>query len=218
MARFNVPATIRASFALYNTVEDVDALVGALVKIRAAAKPQAAGPAPLAASRPPGAGPDPRDLPLQFPSAAAASPAAAADEFAGVFEMLDDRDARNEYVLDLGGKLPQAFDTLRGLGMPRIPGCMSEVYLIGRKQPGGADVIQFAADANAEIVRGLIAILQKLFSGQRASDVLAFDVEAFFRRIGLDQFISAQRRNGLAGMVQRIKSLAAEIAQSSAER
>jgi cysteine desulfurase/selenocysteine lyase len=79
--------------------------------------------------------------------------------------------------------------------------------------------VQFAADANADIVRGLIAILQKLFSGQRAADVLAFDVEAFFRRIGLDQFISAQRRNGLAGMVQRIKSLAATIAeQGSAGR
>jgi len=41
--------------------------------------------------------------------------------------------------------------------------------------------------------------------------VVAFDVEEFFRRIGLDQFISSQRRNGLAGMVQRIKSFAAGL-------
>jgi len=207
MARFNVPATIRASFAFYNTTEDVDALVGALQKIRA--EPGARTPVAAAPQRGAGRG---EMLPIEFPGAAAESPTTAADEFADVFEMLDDRDARNEYVLDLGGKIPQAFETLKGLGMPRIPGCMSEVYLIGRKQPGSADVLQFAADANAEIVRGLIAILQKLFSGQRAADVLAFDVEAFFRRIGLDQFISAQRRNGLAGMVQRIKSLAAEVA------
>jgi cysteine desulfurase/selenocysteine lyase len=80
-------------------------------------------------------------------------------------------------------------------------------------------VLEFAADANAEIVRGLIAMLQRLFSGQRINDVLAFDVEAFFRRIQLDQFISSQRRNGLAGMVSRIRSLAASVKDSpGAER
>ena len=207
MARFGVPATIRASFALYNTVEDVDALVAALRKIRA----EAGAKPPVIAAPQRGAGPTEQPA-IQFPDAAAPSPTGAADEFADVFEMLDDRDARNEYVLDLGGKIPHAFDTLKGLGIPRVPGCMSEVYLIGRKKPGTEDVLQFAADANAEIVRGLIAIMQKLFSGQRAADVLAFDVEAFFRRIGLEQFISAQRRNGLAGMVRRIKALAAEVA------
>ena len=76
---------------------------------------------------------------------------------------------------------------------------------------GTGDVLEFAAESDAHIVRGLIAILEKLFSGQRARDVLAFDVEGFFRRINLDQFISSQRRNGLAGMVKRIRSIATEI-------
>jgi cysteine desulfurase/selenocysteine lyase len=148
---------------------------------------------------------------VQFAKASAPTPAAAADELADVFEMLGDRDARNEYVLDLAGKLPNQFDALKRL-TSRVPGCMSEVYLVNRPAPGAGGVIEFAADANADIVRGLIAILQKLFSGQRASEVLAFDVEAFFRRIELDQFITTQRRNGLAGMVQRIKSFAADAA------
>jgi cysteine desulfurase/selenocysteine lyase len=95
---------------------------------------------------------------------------------------------------------------------------MSEVYLVNRPKPGTKDVVQFAADANAEIVRGLIAILQRLFSGQRAADVVAFDVEQFFRRIELDQFISSQRRNGLAGMVQRIKTAAADLAGAKAKQ
>jgi cysteine desulfurase/selenocysteine lyase len=202
MNRFNVPATVRASFAFYNTTEDVDALVAALRKIRAemGAKPQATG-----ASRG-GAGS------VEFPEASAPTPDAAADELAEVFEMLGERDARNEYVLDLAGKLPAAFDVLKTL-TSRVPGCMSEVYLVNRPRPGSKDVVQFAADANADIVRGLIAILQKLFSGQKAADVVAFDVEGFFRRIELDQFISTQRRTGLAGMVQRIKSFAAGLAR-----
>ena len=71
--------------------------------------------------------------------------------------------------------------------------------------------LEFVADANADIVRGLIAVLQRLFSGQRAGDVLDFNIEYFFRQIGLDQFVSSQRRNGLAGMVSRIRSEAKAI-------
>jgi cysteine desulfurase/selenocysteine lyase len=200
MDRFKVPATVRASFALYNTMEEVNALVAALKKIRAdvGARPAAAP------QRDAGRIPE-----VEFAEAAAPSPDAAADELADVFEMLGDREARSEYVLDLGGKLPHTFDVLKQL-TSRVPGCMSEVYLVNRPKPGTTDVVEFAADANAEIVRGLIAILQRLFSGQRAADVQAFDVERFFRRIELDQFISSQRRNGLAGMVQRIKSAAAD--------
>ena len=66
---------------------------------------------------------------------------------------------------------------------------------------------------NVSTVSGLIAILEKLFSGQSAAAVLKFDVEDFFRRIELDQFISSQRRNGLAGMVKRIRGLATQISR-----
>ena len=210
MERFGISATTRASLALYNTKQDVDALVGAIGKIRGARGRRAttaASPEPAAKSAPA----------IEFPVAAGASPQAVADELADVFDLLGDRDARSEYVLELGGKLPHTFEILKKL-TPRVPGCMSEVYLLGRPRPGTKDVLEFAADANAEIVRGLIAMLQRLFSGQRIAEVLAFDVEAFFRRIQLDEFISSQRRNGLAGMVARIRSLATSVKDSPGEQ
>jgi cysteine desulfurase/selenocysteine lyase len=79
-------------------------------------------------------------------------------------------------------------------------------------------VLEFAADANADIVRGLIAIMQRLFGGQRAADVLAFDVETFFRRIGLDQFITTQRRNGLGSLVAKLRQLAGDIAAKNRQQ
>jgi cysteine desulfurase/selenocysteine lyase len=88
---------------------------------------------------------------------------------------------------------------------------MSEVYLLTRPVPGSPDRVELVADSDAHIVRGEIALLQKLFSGQRAAEVLKFDVDAFFNRIGLEHFLSAQRRNGLASMVQRIRAAAAAI-------
>ena len=214
MERFGISATTRASLALYNTKGDVDALVDALERIRAARAPRtavAASPVPERSTVSAKAAPA-----VEFPLAAGASPTVVADEMAETFDMLGDRDARSEHVLEMGGKLPHTFEILKKL-TPRVPGCMSEVHLIGRKKPGTKDVLEFAADANAEIVRGLIAMLQQLFSGQRIDDVLAFDVEAFFRRIQLDQFISSQRRNGLAGMVNRIRALATNVKNSPPE-
>jgi cysteine desulfurase / selenocysteine lyase len=218
MDRFCIPATTRASLAFYNTRADIDALVAGLQKIVAEAKESnrsaAAAASPKSAADSPNGDGNGKSAgtaaEVVYPKAAAASPAEAAEDLAESFEMLEERDEKNQYVLDLGQRLPHTFDLLKTV-TTRVPGCMSEVYVVGRRAPGSSDTLEFVADANADIVRGLIAILQRLYSGQRAADVLAFDVEGFFRRIGLDQFITSQRRNGLAGMVQRIRGMAEQI-------
>jgi cysteine desulfurase/selenocysteine lyase len=84
--------------------------------------------------------------------------------------------------------------------------------MTARKRPGTADVLEFLADSDADLVRGLIGLLERLFSGQRAAAVLAFDVERFFARVGLDQHLTLGRRNGLAAMVQRVRTFAATLA------
>ncbi|HYE17200.1 MAG TPA: SufE family protein [Tepidisphaeraceae bacterium] len=147
---------------------------------------------------------------MKWAPSVAPSPAAAADDLAELFEALGDRDARNLYILEAGEKVPPMPAGLKN-DRTRVHGCMSVVHLFGRRRPGAENVLEFVADSDAHIVRGLIGILQRLFSGQRARDILAFDVEAFFTRIGLEQFITVQRRNGLAGMVKRIRALATEI-------
>ena len=197
MDRFRIGATTRASLAMYNTKEDVDALVRALEKIVANVPAKAQASPPVSS------------LELKFPQRTAASPKQAADELAEVFEFLGDRDARNQYVMELGERLlplPAALKTEAN----RVHGCMSTVHVIGRKVPGDGNRLDFLGDSDAHIVRGLIAVLQKLFSGQKAKDILAFDVQEFFQRIGLEQFISAQRRNGLQGMIKRVRELAAK--------
>jgi cysteine desulfurase/selenocysteine lyase len=197
-----ISATARASLAAYNTREDVDALVESLKRLVAGSTAGAAARA------------NDTEQAVEYPQASASSPEAAADEQAEIFDLLGERDAKNSYLLDdLGAKLPHYFDLLKKV-TERVPGCVSEVYLVGRRSPKDPKVLEFVADSDANIVRGLIALMQKLFSGQRVAQILAFDIEGFFRRIGLDQFISQQRRNGLAGMANRIRSLAQEIAQS----
>src|SRR5205823_5021510 len=134
-----IPATTRASLAMYNTREDVDRLVEALKKLRRGSNERKKSATPQAAT-------------IEWPAASAPSPDAAADELAEVFELLDDRDAKNDYVLELGSKLPHAFELLKKIET-RIPGCMSEVYLRARPSAEKVESMEFLADANAEIVR-----------------------------------------------------------------
>ena len=149
-------------------------------------------------------------LPVLHDQAVAKTPQAAADELAELFEFLGEADARNQYLIEEGERIPAMPESLK-TEETRVHGCMSTVHLFARKKPGAPDRLEFLADSDAHIVRGLIGVLQRLFSGQRAKEILAFEVEGFFTRIGLEQFITVQRRNGLAGMVQRIRSLANEI-------
>jgi cysteine desulfurase/selenocysteine lyase len=206
MDRFSIAGTARASFALYNTIEEVDALADALTRIVTEARASERAAPALTPSR----------AQPTYPAAVAASPAAAAEELAEVFEFFDDWAERYQYLIELGQKLapmPAALKTEAN----RVRGCQSTAFLHARARPGTPDVVEFLADSDADIVRGLLEVLERLFSGQRARDVAAFDVEGFFRRIGLDKNLSMGRRNGLAEMVQRIRHFAAELAPRRVE-
>ena len=104
---------------------------------------------------------------------------------------------------DLGAKLPNHFDLLKKV-TPRLEGCMSEVYLVNRPKPGAADIVQFAADANAEIVRGLIAILLRLYSGRRPDEILSFDAKAAFEQLGLTGAVRFQQHRTAAPFPAKI--------------
>ena len=206
MERYGIGSTVRASFTFYNTRAEVDRLVEALKGI--------AGEKSEVRSEKLEGG---RSL-IAYPQASAKSVAAAAARLAEDFAVIGEAggaEGKSEYVLDLAKELPGLFEVLSQV-TARVPGCMSQVYLVWRAKAGEGGVMEFVADADAEIVRGLIAILERLYSGQKASEVLAFDIEGFFRQIGLDQFITSQRRNGLAGMVGKIRGLASAIAETKA--
>jgi cysteine desulfurase/selenocysteine lyase len=200
MDRFGVLGTTRVSFALYNTLEEVDRFADALRGIVADAAARARTSAAVET------GPEPA-----YPQASAASPRQAAEELAEVFEFLDNWTERYQYLIELGENLPPLPEKFK-TEANRVRGCQSTVFFSLRKHPGSADVFEFLGDSDADLVRGLIGLLQRVYSGQKAVDVVAFDVEGFFARLGLDQHLTLGRRNGLSAMVQRIRSFAAQLA------
>ncbi len=129
-------------------------------------------------------------------------------------DLLDELDGtidwseRYEFLIELGHKAPILPDSMR-TDENRVKGCQSTVYLAPRIRPGTRDVVEFLADSDSEVVRGLLALLQLLFSGQRAGDLLAFDLLQFLARAGLDANLTTGRRNGLAEMIKRLRGFAA---------
>jgi cysteine desulfuration protein SufE len=79
-------------------------------------------------------------------------------------------------------------------------------------EPQGDGTLQFRGDSDAHIVRGLIAILLRLFSGRKPTEIAAYDAEAAFAALGLKGALSQQRSNGLASMAARIRRDAAAMA------
>jgi cysteine desulfurase/selenocysteine lyase len=198
MERFEIPGTVRASFGMYNTLAEVDIFADALERIIAAARPRAVPASPA----------------YSYPGPKASTPTEAAADLAEFFDYVEDWTEKYQYIIDLGGKVPPLPDHLR-TESNRVRGCQSTVYLDLRKKPGTTDIIEFLADSDADIVRGLVAVLESLFSGQRAKDVAVFDIDGFFRRIGLDKNLTMGRRNGLAEMTQRIRDFAGKVAKEA---
>ncbi|GIW76448.1 MAG: hypothetical protein KatS3mg104_1511 [Phycisphaerae bacterium] len=203
MDRFNIPGTVRASIALYNTRQDIDRLAEALEKIIAVARTKNRTRSGSTATTT-----GLQDV--RFPDPEGDCPETVAEELIENFSLFDDWKDRYQLIIEMGEKLLPMPVELKN-EMTRVHGCQSTVHLFARKRPGTVDSLDFLADSDAELVRGLIAILQKVFSGQSARSILAFDVNGFFRKLGLEDHLSMGRRNGLAGMVERIRSHANQI-------
>ena len=137
--------------------------------------------------------------------------AATLDELEGEFELLgDDWEQRYHHVIDLGRGLAPLSSAERS-DANKVRGCASQVWLVTEPQTDGT--LRFRGDSDAHIVRGLIAILLRLFSGRQPAAILDFDARAAFARLGLTGTLSAQRSNGLVAMTERIRRDAAERAR-----
>jgi cysteine desulfuration protein SufE len=132
-------------------------------------------------------------------------------ELIETFEALGDWEAQCDYLIDLGYEIPE-FPKSARIEANRVHGCQSNVWLITEIKPGDPPVIEIQADSDSMIVRGLIAVLLLAYSGKTAQEILQTDIQQIFARLGLNRQLSSARRNGLAGMVQRVRSLAEQSA------
>ena len=123
------------------------------------------------------------------------------------FDVLTDWEDRYRYIIELGRKLPP-FDEEYKIEANLVRGCVSQVWLVTDVRDGDPPVIEFRADSDAQIVKGLVAILLSLYSGKTAREILTADIRSIFQKLDLAKHLSINRANGFASMVKRIHELA----------
>lgn len=123
------------------------------------------------------------------------------------FADLPEWDERYDFIIDLGRELPALPEDLQ-TAENIVEGCMSTVWLDMQFSESTDSPIEIQADSDSLIVKGLIVVLLAFYAGKSASEIIESDVSDYLRKLGLDQHLSPQRRNGLFSMIKRINALA----------
>lgn len=118
------------------------------------------------------------------------------------FSWLEDWEARYAHLIDLGKANPPLAPEERS-EETRVRGCASQVWMVTDASGGRLTV---RAESDAVIVSGLIALLIRLYSGELPADILRFDANKLLDEIGVAGALTAQRSNGLASMLARIRA------------
>ena len=122
------------------------------------------------------------------------------EEIIDEFSMFDDWMERYEYIIELGKSLPLIDENYK-LDENLIKGCQSKVWLHSEIVD---DKINFTADSDAILTKGIVALLLRVFNNQKPKAILDADLH-FVDEIGLKEHLSPTRANGLVSMIKQIK-------------
>jgi len=117
------------------------------------------------------------------------------------FDFLEDWEDKYRYVIEEGKKMPLLDDSLK-VDSNKVQGCASQVWL----HFSNSETLYFDGDSDAIIVKGLIAILRKLYNGTPIDEIKNVSALKHLKRLGLDDHLSTQRSNGIKAMVEKINS------------
>lgn len=126
------------------------------------------------------------------------------EDIVDALSFFDGWEDRYRYIIDLGKELPD-FPAASQIEANIIRGCQSQVWLTSENKGG---VLYFAANSDAFIVKGLLAVVLAAFNGKTPQQIQAFDIEQYFAQLDLLSHLSAIRGNGLRAMVQKIQAIA----------
>lgn len=116
------------------------------------------------------------------------------------FAFLEDWEQKYEYIIDLGKELP-GLTADKKTEANLIKGCQSKVWIDAEYHDGK---LFFNADSDGILPKGIISLLVSIYSGHTTQEILDSDFN-FIEQIGLQEFLSPSRANGLMAMTKQIK-------------
>lgn len=196
MERLGLPGTIRASFCFYNTFDEVELFASALQQIAAGgtfSSTETVSDQAIFDSSPFGREIDDQEILKRLTT-------------------MGSWNDRYREIMLLGKKLP-AFTAAMKTEQDRISGCESDAWLKISRDSQGA--LWFAADSDARVIRGLIALVLAALNGQQPEKILAYDIDYYFDQLQLTRHLSPSRGNGLKAIIEAVKNAARESANNS---
>ena len=124
------------------------------------------------------------------------------EEISADFEILPDPKDKFVQQLDLGKQssgLPSELKTEQN----KIYGCMSQAWVVGKKQPDMTFVFQ--TDSDALIVKGLLRLLEMVLNNRMPEEIKIMEAETLMDSLGLGHSITSQRTHGFASAFHKIK-------------
>jgi cysteine desulfuration protein SufE len=120
------------------------------------------------------------------------------------YEFLDPDD-RYRLLIDLGKQLPPMPEALK-TDATLVRGCSASVWVYPTISDGQA--LEFLADSNAAITKGIIALVLQAVQGKKAAEILATDIEAQLEPFDLRNQLSSNRTQGIPNMISLIRDTA----------
>ena len=134
------------------------------------------------------------------------------DAIAEDLALFDDWEERYSYIIDTGRALPD-LPAAERTEDTKVRGCVSQVWLVSEKGDGGKLI--FRGDSDAHIVRGLVALLLRVYSNRTPQEIISMDAKTIAERLHLQDALTPQRSNGLNSMLARIRADAEAALASS---
>tara|TARA_B100001250_G_scaffold25071_1_gene20800 strand:- start:86 stop:493 length:408 start_codon:yes stop_codon:yes gene_type:complete len=121
-----------------------------------------------------------------------------------IFILFEDPKDKFVQLMDMAKGSSKLSDAEK-IDINKITGCTSQAWVVGNINTD--NTYTFRTDSDSLIVKGLLLILEKIFTKQSAKDILAMNSEGILRAVGLEKIITAQRTNGFSNAVEKIKSI-----------
>ena len=132
-------------------------------------------------------------------------------EIVDTFELLGDWDQRYQYLMELGERMPPMAGADK-CDANLVRECMSTVHTVAHPDPGHPGRLRYSGDCDTAIIKGVVALLVELFSGKTAAEIEAFDVDALFAGLHLEEHLSPNRHVGIYAIVDKMKGQARNLA------
>jgi cysteine desulfuration protein SufE len=139
---------------------------------------------------------------------------ASLDDIVELFELLGDWEQRYLYLTELGEKMP-VMPTALKTEANKVRACMSQVWVCACRDEHVPETIRFYGDCDTSIIKGVLAVLIQLASGNTAAEVEQLNVDELFSRLNLYEHLSPNRHVGVYAIVEQMKRQVRTLQASS---